>query len=117
MEQQLHAMLSLVMPRDGWHPPVVRTVAIRESRGSRHWPRRSGNSENILRRAAERQKKHVEHWKKRLVELLESRLLERALGKPGGQAQLEELAAAVAERRKDPFTAVNEILARSGLGA
>src|SRR5690242_10367442 len=27
LEQQLLAMLSLVMPRDGWHPPVVRTVA------------------------------------------------------------------------------------------
>src|SRR5712664_219140 len=27
LEQQLNAMLSLVMPRDGWHPPVVRTVA------------------------------------------------------------------------------------------
>jgi hypothetical protein len=51
------------------------------------------------------------------VELLESRLLERALGSPTGQAQLDDLASAVAERRKDPFTAVNEILARSGLGA
>ena len=27
LEQELHAMLSLVMPREGWHPPVVRTVA------------------------------------------------------------------------------------------
>src|SRR5215813_3092438 len=27
LEEQLHAMLSLVMPRDGWHPPVLRTVA------------------------------------------------------------------------------------------
>src|SRR5947209_4513524 len=27
LEQEMHAMLSLVMPRDGWHPPVVRTVA------------------------------------------------------------------------------------------
>src|ERR1700756_1218446 len=26
-EQELDARLSLVMPRDGWHPPVVRTVA------------------------------------------------------------------------------------------
>ncbi|HYK39648.1 MAG TPA: methylmalonyl Co-A mutase-associated GTPase MeaB, partial [Candidatus Eremiobacteraceae bacterium] len=25
LEEQLHAMLSLVMPREGWHPPVVRT--------------------------------------------------------------------------------------------
>jgi LAO/AO transport system kinase len=27
LDEQLHAMLSLVMPRDGWHPPVIRTVA------------------------------------------------------------------------------------------
>src|ERR1700691_2355182 len=27
LEQELHAMLSLVMPRDGWHPPVGRKVA------------------------------------------------------------------------------------------
>src|ERR1700674_1851458 len=27
LEQQLNAMLSLVMPRDGWNPPVVRTIA------------------------------------------------------------------------------------------
>src|ERR1700724_3537728 len=27
LEEQLHAMLSLVIPREGWHPPVVRTVA------------------------------------------------------------------------------------------
>jgi putative protein kinase ArgK-like GTPase of G3E family len=65
----------------------------------------------------ERQKKHVDHWKKRLVELLESRLLERALGGAVGDAQLSELASAVAERRKDPFSAVNEIIARSGLDA
>src|ERR1700737_2222193 len=32
LEQQLHAMLSLVMPQHGWHPPVVRTVAS-ENRG------------------------------------------------------------------------------------
>src|SRR5262249_56227288 len=32
LEQELHAMLSLVMPREGWHPPVVRTVAS-ENRG------------------------------------------------------------------------------------
>ena len=32
LEQQLLAMLSLVMPREGWHPPMVRTVAS-ESKG------------------------------------------------------------------------------------
>src|SRR6202000_2666123 len=32
LEAQLDAMLSLVMPREGWHPPVIRTVAS-EGRG------------------------------------------------------------------------------------
>src|SRR5256886_17210916 len=32
LEQQLDAMLSLAMPREGWHAPVVRTVAS-ESKG------------------------------------------------------------------------------------
>src|SRR5246500_1055766 len=31
LEEQLHAMLSLVMPREGWHPPIIRTVATENS--------------------------------------------------------------------------------------
>jgi type II secretory pathway component PulK len=57
----------------------------------------------------------VEHWKNRLIELLESRLLGQALGGTGGEARLSQLATEVAERKKDPFTAVNEILKSSGL--
>jgi LAO/AO transport system kinase len=116
VEQQLHAMLSLVMPHHGWHPSVVRTVAS-ENRGVDTLAANIAKFREHFAARPERQKKQVEHWKKRLVELLESRLLERALGSPAGQAQLDELASAVAEHRKDPFTAVNEILARSGLGA
>jgi LAO/AO transport system kinase len=67
--------------------------------------------------SGERQRKHLEHWKNRLIELLESRLLERALGGAGGEARLTQLAGEVAERKKDPFTAVNEILKSSGLKA
>jgi hypothetical protein len=51
----------------------------------------------------------------RLIELLESRLLQRVLGGVAGEARLATLAAEVAERKKDPFAAVNEILAASGL--
>jgi hypothetical protein len=47
--------------------------------------------------------------------LLESRLLQRALGGAGGEARLTQLAEEVAERKKDPFSAVNDILKRSGL--
>jgi len=47
--------------------------------------------------------------------LLESRLVERVLGGAGGEARLAEMAKDVAERRKDPFTAVNELLRESGV--
>ncbi len=116
VEQQLHAMLSLVMPQHDWHPPVVRTVAS-EDRGIDTLAATIAKFREHFAARPERRKKQIEHWKKRLVELLESRLLERALDGAAGEAQLDELASAVAERRKDPFTAVSEILARSGLGA
>ncbi len=115
VEQQLTAMLSLVMPQHGWHPAVVRTVAS-ENRDIDTLAETITKFRVHFASRPERQKKHVEHWKKRLVELLESRLLESAVGGGAGEAQLEKLAHEVAERRKDPFTAVGEILARSGLG-
>jgi LAO/AO transport system kinase len=114
LEQELVAMLSLVMPRDGWHPPVVRTIAT-ESKGIDTLAEMIGKFRKHFEASGERQRKHVEHWKRRLVELLESRLLEKALGGAEGQKRLEELASEVAQRKKDPFAAVKEILAKSGL--
>jgi LAO/AO transport system kinase len=115
LEQELHAMLSLVMPREGWHPPVVRTVAS-ESKGIDVLAATIATFRVHFESSGERRKKHVEHWKARLIELVESRLLQRALGGDGSEARLTELAGEVADRKKDPFSAVNEILERSGLG-
>jgi LAO/AO transport system kinase len=114
LEQQLLAMLSLVMPRDGWHPPVVRTVAT-ENKGIEALAETVEKFREHFETSGERERKHVEHWKLRLIELMESRLLQRVLGGAGGEAALAEMAAAVAGRKKDPFTAVNEILARGGV--
>jgi LAO/AO transport system kinase len=115
LEQELHAMLSLVMPRDGWHPPVVRTVAS-ESKGIDVLAATVAKFRAHFESSGERRRKHVEHWKQRLIELVESRLLQKALGGSGGEARLTALAAEVADRKKDPFAAVNEILTQSGLG-
>jgi len=114
LEQELHAMLSLVMPREGWHPPVVRTVAS-ENKGIDVLAAKIEEFRKHFESREERQRKHVEHWKQRLLELLESRLLQRVLGSTDGERRLEELASQVADRKKDPFAAVNEILAASGL--
>src|SRR3984893_9967708 len=115
LDQELHAMLSLVMPRDGWQPPVVRTVAT-EGKGVDVLAATIGKFRAHFESSGERRRKHVEHWKQRLIELVESRLLQKALGGSGGEARLTALAAEVADRKKDPFAAVNEILTQSGLG-
>jgi LAO/AO transport system kinase len=109
LEEQLHAMLSLVMPRDGWHPPVIRTVAT-ENRGIDELATTVEKFRKHFESSGERRKKHIEHWQNRLIELLESRLLEKVLGGKEGEARLRALATEVAERKKDPFTAVSEIL-------
>ena len=114
LEEQLHAMLSLVMPKEGWHPPVLRTVAT-ENKGIDALAKTIEKFRIHFESSGERAKKHTVHWRNHLLELLESRLIERVLNAAGGEAALNQLANEVAERRKDPFVAVNEILAKSGL--
>jgi len=112
LHQQLDAMLSLVMPRDGWHPPVVPTVAS-ENRGIDVLAATIDKFREHFAARGERESKHLEYWKKRLVEMLQSRVIDKFLGGRAGQALLTQLAGEVAARRMDPFTAVNAIVART----
>src|SRR5262249_17020496 len=109
LEQQLLAMLALVAPRDGWHPPVIRTVAT-ENKGIALLAETVEKFRTHFASTRQRERKRAAHWKQRLVEMLESRLLERALHGEAGEARLNELALQVAERKLDPFSAVSEIL-------
>jgi len=114
LEEQLHAMLALVVPRDGWHPLVLRTIAT-DNKGIEALAAAIAKFRAHFESGSERSRKHAEHWRNRLLELLEARILDRVLHAAGGEAALNQLASDVAERRKDPFTAVSELLARSGL--
>jgi GTPase len=109
LEEQLHAMLSLVMPHDGWHPSVVRTVAT-ENRGIDDLAATIDKFRKHFESSGQREKKHIDHWQNRLIEMLESRLLEKVLAGKEGEARLRDLAASVAARKKDPFSAVSELL-------
>ncbi len=113
-EEQLRAMLSLVMPRDGWHPPVVRTVAT-ENRGVNELASTIAKFRAHFENRGERVKKQTEHWKTRLVEMLEARLLQKVLGDEAGKLRLEQLGEAVAARKMDPYSAVEEIIKKGGL--
>jgi LAO/AO transport system kinase len=114
LEEQLRAMLALVTPREGWHPPVVRTIAT-DNKGLDVLAETVAKFRKHFESGSDRAKKHTELWRNRLLELLEARILDRVLNAAGGEAALNQLAADVAERRKDPFAAVNELLSRSGL--
>jgi LAO/AO transport system kinase len=116
LEQQLHAMLELAPHvHDGgrWQPPVVRTTAT-EGKGIAELAQAIEKFRERREESGEQRAKILEYWKQRLVLLLETQLLGRALG-GDGQRALESLASEVAERKKNPYTAVRELLARAGL--
>ncbi len=112
-EKELEALLSLAHRPDMWMPPIVKTVAT-ENRGLeelasavesyREFQRTSSGA--TARRGA------VAHW--RILELLRERLLARALEVDGTRERLDALALEVADKRRDPYSAVEELIAASG---
>ena len=111
---EIEAMLQLVPERDGWKPHVVRTVAT-ENKGVDGLTGEIAKFRERTKQSAERQAKRVEHWKRRLLALAEEQFLQRAVPGAQGEAALDALAREVADRRKDPYAAVRELLSRAGL--
>ena len=108
VEQEVTAMLSMAPPRDGWHPPVLRTVAttgegIAPLRGALEQFRVFGE-QHALR--LERQR---EQWRARLLELLRQNLFESAIGELRDGA-LESRLEDVLARRRDPHSVVEELI-------
>ncbi len=114
LEQQLRAMLQLVPDRDAWKPPIVRTVAT-ENKGIAELAAAIEEFRKHFELSHERQAKRIAHWRQRLLELLESCLVERVLANCGGEKALDALAGDVAARKLDPYAAVSELLSRAGL--
>jgi LAO/AO transport system kinase len=114
-EQQLRAILQIVPERDGWKPPVVRTVAT-EGKGVEELAAEMARFREHFEKSRDRKARELAYWREWLVQLLEARLLERVVGRKVSEKEFEKLASEVAARTKDPYTAVGEILARAGLG-
>lgn len=113
LQQEIESMLELAPDRGGWKTPVLRTTAT-EGRGV---PELVAAIEQFHMRedlATSRRARMVNHWKQRLKTLLGEHLTESAVMRSGGESSLESLAAAVAERRLNPYTAVREMAAQAG---
>ncbi len=114
LEQEVKAMLSISHRADGWAPPVVKTVAT-EGGGVEEL---SAAVESYLAYLRERsllaQKKAVS-WRERLLELLRDRLLSRVVEETLSDGALSEYAERIASRETDPYSVVEEIMAKAGV--
>jgi len=108
-EKELQALLSLATREDEWQPPIVKTVAI-ENKGLDDLARSIEAARQFQRDApaAEGRKRSIAKW--RILELLRERLVSEALMRNGAAAKLESMAGEVASKRRDPYSAVEELL-------
>ena len=108
-EKELELLLSLAARDDNWDPPIVKTVAI-ENQGLDVLADaidRFRQSQKDTSRSSER-RRAIARW--RIVELLRENLLARVLESDASVAMLNRLADEVATRRRDPYSAVEELL-------
>ncbi|HEX4643143.1 MAG TPA: methylmalonyl Co-A mutase-associated GTPase MeaB [Candidatus Acidoferrales bacterium] len=112
LEAELEAMLQLAPERDGWKPAIVRTVAT-ENQGLDELAAAIEKFRDRSGPGAEQQERKIEHWRARLLALAGEIALERAVEGAEGEAALGRLAHEVDSRKKDPYAAVRELLART----
>src|ERR687893_439248 len=112
-EKELEALLSLAHRPDMWSPPIVKTVAT-ENKGLPELAAAVESYREFQKSApgAHGRRGAVARW--RILELWRERLLARALEREGARGRLESLADEVADKRRDPYSAVEELLAGEG---
>ena len=108
-EKELEALLSLAHRPDNWLPPIVKTIAT-ENQGLEELASAIESYYEFQKSAAAggARRQSIARW--RILELLRERLLARALADEGAAERIDSLAAEVAEKRRDPYTAVEEMI-------
>jgi len=110
VEREIRALQSLAVRKDGWTPPIVKTVAS-EGKGIEALDAAIAEYEAYLQKENRALKKSVENWEQRLVEMLRDAMMERARSEMA-EGNLHRLAEEVAEHKRDPYTVVEEIAAK-----
>jgi LAO/AO transport system kinase len=110
VEREIRALQSLAIRSDRWTPPIVKTVAS-EGTGIGELAAAIAEYEAYLQNENLVLQHNIENWQERLIEMLRDALLEKA------REQMEDgnvarYAAEVAEHKRDPYTLVEEIVAK-----
>ncbi len=109
VEREILALQSLAVRSDGWVPPIIKTVAT-DGKGTADLAEAIAGYEEYLKQNNMLGKRNLQNWEHRLLEMLRDSLLEKV--RAGLSADtLTRYAAEVAERKRDPYTIVEEIVA------
>jgi LAO/AO transport system kinase len=108
-EKELQALLSLAARDDAWQPLIVKTIAI-ESAGIEELAQaiEKYRDFHLLTKSGDGRRRAIARW--RILELLRERLVAQTLESAAASEKLDELAAEVASRQRDPYSAVEELI-------
>jgi LAO/AO transport system kinase len=115
-ERELEMLLSISERPDGWTQPIIRTVAT-ENDGTEPLADAIGRYEEFIvshREQSDDKRARIAQY--RIIELLREQLLQTALTRSISSDELHDMARMVAQRRRDPYSVVDEIIARLGIG-
>src|SRR3954454_15731327 len=113
VEREIRAMQSLAHRSDLWVPPVVKTVAS-DGTGIPELAGAIASYQEFLTKNGLLQEKIAHNWRERLVEMLRDSLLQRLLREDLNDATVTRYATEIAERKRDPYTLVEELVAKLG---
>ena len=109
VEKEIRALQSLATRKDGWTPPIVKTVAT-DGSGVKELVDEIAGYESYLRKHNLLKTHRIHNWETRLLEMLRDTLLEKARATMS-DGDLERYAAEIAEHRRDPYSVIEEIAA------
>ena len=108
-EKELQALLTLAVREDRWQPMIVKTVAT-ESKGIEDLAKAIEECRNFQQTRPERNERRQAIARWRILELLREQLVMQALKNNGAVEKLDRLAAEVASKKRDPYSAVEELI-------
>lgn len=109
VEREIRAMQSLATRSDKWTPPIVKTVAA-DGKGIAELAEAITGYAAYLEKEDLGLARKIQNWRQRLVEMLRDVLLDRARSQLTDN-DLSRYAGEVAERKRDPYSLVEEIAA------
>jgi LAO/AO transport system kinase len=113
VEKEIRAMQSLASRHGDWIPPIVKTVAS-SGQGIAEVAAAIESYEAYLDKSDVGRRRRVENWRNRLVAMLRDEVLARVTREHMDEDSATRYAAEVADHKRDPYSLVDEIVAKLG---